>query len=717
MAAGFKCPNCGQLFRLTPQMTGKSVRCTRCGTVFQVSAGQRPAASTRPKDAPSHAEAHASEPLMPVLDPLDGLIEAAAAAPIAPLAPVGRGRRMSQGDRVLLGVGAALAATALLGVLVLFPVLGGASVAATTLVMLVGAGGAGMMAAALRRQLPIACTLAGVVAGLLLLGAVLSTRSPGEKAPQPATEPQVAIPAAAPSPVEGRGADAKALPSAPPPPAATASTAAGQGAVQEQRASTPAPAVAVASPAAPAAIAPAAGAPAAASPLPAQPLPVAIDGKTPLIGGSQDGASFEYRVQGAPITAMTFEKGKSADGWGFTQIRPARTLPRMAPPPPGFPALLETVTARPGYAVGGINVDAGANHIRAVQFVFMRLGSDGRLDPNDTYATDWIGQPTGPIQKLSSSGGLVVGVHGRRMGLIRSIGLILPANEAAMVSTEPGPLHAALSTAPGVAGTPGAGPGSSALGPAPAPGLGSGAPLASPPSAIRPDAPPPAAAEAASPALPQAVLDALDSTVLVEHPLGSGSGFAVAKNIVATNAHVVEGAFPEEIKIRHGKENTAPRRIARVLHFDSARDLCLMEGDMDLKALEVRADYVLRPGDPVVLLGNPSVKGGILMRNVTHRGRLRTLVHADGQDLYHIDADVNPGWSGGPVLDDRGRVIAVVVMKASDDAVGEIRSAMRKLDDSFRAAGDGTGGGIAYGIPASALAKVLEAARSRTSSA
>jgi len=122
----------------------------------------------------------------------------------------------------------------------------------------------------------------------------------------------------------------------------------------------------------------------------------------------------------------------------------------------------------------------------------------------------------------------------------------------------------------------------------------------------------------------------------------------------------------------------------------------------------VRADYVLKPDDPVVLMGNPSVKGHILMRNVTHRGKLRTLVHIDGQDLYHIDANVNPGESGGPVLDAEGRVIAVIAMKASDDAASEIRGAMRKLDDNFRAASAGARGGIAYGIPGSALAMVLE---------
>ena len=209
--------------------------------------------------------------------------------------------------------------------------------------------------------------------------------------------------------------------------------------------------------------------------------------------------------------------------------------------------------------------------------------------------------------------------------------------------------------------------------------------------------------------LPGVVAAALGSTVLVEHPLASGSGFVVGENLVATNAHVVEGAYPEEITVKFGNENNPPQRIARVLYVDPKRDLCLLSGaHIDVPSLTVRSDYVLQAGDAVTLLGNPSVKGGILMRNVTNPGKMRNLMHIEGQEVYHIDADVNPGWSGGPVLDPEGRVIAVVVMKANDAAVKEIRQAMEKLDESFRTAhGSDSEGGITYGIPGSALAAVL----------
>jgi S1-C subfamily serine protease len=426
--------------------------------------------------------------------------------------------------------------------------------------------------------------------------------------------------------------------------------------------------------------------------------------KTPLVGGHEDGDEFTVGTFTQPITCIAYHIGSWADEPGFSEIRL-----KSGHTAAGW---LSTVVAKDGYAVGGINVDSGSNFLHAMQFIFMRIGRDGRLDPNDRYTSDWIGRPLGPVQTLSSPGARVVGFHGRKMALIHSIGLILASNDA--------PVASAPSTVPRRV-------------------VPSSSPPPSPPrkrqtsddddrsrfsfrsfSNLRPATPKstakpaPKAAKSESPVvttppakLPKVVREALDSVLLVEHPLASGSGFAVAKNIVATNAHVVDGAFPDEITVRHGDETNAPERISRVLYFDRARDLCLLEGKMDLKSLPVRSDYVLQPGESVVLMGNPSVRGGILMRNVTNQGKLRTLVHIEGQDLYHIDANVNPGWSGGPVVDANANVIAIVVMKASDAVVDEIRGAMRKLDQDFRDVAGGTAGGIAYGIPGSALAKVL----------
>lgn len=212
------------------------------------------------------------------------------------------------------------------------------------------------------------------------------------------------------------------------------------------------------------------------------------------------------------------------------------------------------------------------------------------------------------------------------------------------------------------------------------------------------------------PDLSPIALDALNSVVVVEHPLGSGSGFVVGKNIVCTNAHVVEHAYPEEIKVQTGTENNPPRKVSRILHVDRGRDLCLLEVETGLPSLKVRSDYAMRPGEQVTLMGNPSVRGGILLRNASNRGRLTALTRIEGYDYYQIDASVNPGWSGGPVIDAQGNVIAIVAMKAKDEAVAELRSAMQRMDESYRARSKGLSStGITFGIPGSALARALRA--------
>jgi S1-C subfamily serine protease len=254
-------------------------------------------------------------------------------------------------------------------------------------------------------------------------------------------------------------------------------------------------------------------------------------------------------------------------------------------------------------------------------------------------------------------------------------------------------------------------------------------PPASKPSSAGPAAAPPAAASvakakpasASSPHPKKTLFDdgraggatisnAIKSVALIEHPLGSGSGFAVAQDLVTTNAHVVDGAFLDEIKVQFGTENGTPRKVRNMLYFDRTHDLALVEVDTGVAGLPVRDDYVLQAGDEAVLVGNPSVKGEMLLRNAVNYGKLVAVVRIEGQDYYQIDADVNPGWSGGPVLDGDGRLIAVVAKKANDFAVMEIRNAMEKMDERFRTRarrGVMHTTGLTYGIPAGTLGKIL----------
>jgi hypothetical protein len=146
-----------------------------------------------------------------------------------------------------------------------------------------------------------------------------------------------------------------------------------------------------------------------------------------------------------------------------------------------------------------------------------------------------------------------------------------------------------------------------------------------------------------------------------------GSGFVFAPQHVLTNAHVVAGVDRPTIRLASGDQ----RYDARVVLFDSKRDLAVLYvPDLRLPTLDL-ADGANRR-DEAVVAGYP---GGGPFRLVA--ARIRDEINARGPDIYHrtevtrevyaLYADVEPGNSGGPLLDLKGRVDGVVFAKSLDD--------------------------------------------------
>jgi len=94
--------------------------------------------------------------------------------------------------------------------------------------------------------------------------------------------------------------------------------------------------------------------------------------------------------------------------------------------------------AREGYAVGGIEV-AAASAVNAVRIIFVRA-TDGKIDKNDSYTSDWFGSPAGKSPKNIGMGIThVLGVKMRSHGYIFALGLLMDdeASPQALTS-EPG---------------------------------------------------------------------------------------------------------------------------------------------------------------------------------------------------------------------------------------------------------------------------------------
>ena len=148
--------------------------------------------------------------------------------------------------------------------------------------------------------------------------------------------------------------------------------------------------------------------------------------------------------------------------------------------------------------------------------------------------------------------------------------------------------------------------------------------------------------------------------------VATGTGFAIPGGRIVTNQHVVAGA--ELVAVR-----LDGRRVrARVLGSDASTDLAILrlprERQAGLPTLPLGRSAGVRPGDTAVAIGNPfgltrTVTAGV----VSAVGRRITA--PDGsriRDAIQTDAAVNPGNSGGPLLDGEGRVIGVIAQSRGD---------------------------------------------------
>ena len=84
-----------------------------------------------------------------------------------------------------------------------------------------------------------------------------------------------------------------------------------------------------------------------------------------------------------------------------------------------------TVVAKPGYAIGAINVHAGLL-VDSFQIVFAKF-KNGKFEPRDNYRSDWIGDSRGGGSKSASGEGRpIIGIHGRSNGReINALGLLV----------------------------------------------------------------------------------------------------------------------------------------------------------------------------------------------------------------------------------------------------------------------------------------------------
>ena len=138
---------------------------------------------------------------------------------------------------------------------------------------------------------------------------------------------------------------------------------------------------------------------------------------------------------------------------------------------------------------------------------------------------------------------------------------------------------------------------------------------------------------------------------------GQGSGFITRSDgVLLTNAHVVDGATEVNVSLTDGRSFTG-----KVIGADPLTDVAVVKVVATRLPVAPLGDSdKVRPGETAIAIGNPlgldnTVTAGIIS------AIQRTNAVGEGQRVPYLqtDAAVNPGNSGGPLINDRGQVIGI----------------------------------------------------------
>jgi len=175
--------------------------------------------------------------------------------------------------------------------------------------------------------------------------------------------------------------------------------------------------------------------------------------------------------------------------------------------------------------------------------------------------------------------------------------------------------------------------------------------------------------------------------LLTEHSEGTGSGAIIDhEGHILTNYHVVTGAKEINVTLFDGKSYTAS-----MIGADPLNDLAVIQienTEGELFPVSFGDSRVLRVGMRVFALGNPFGLERTLTTGIISSLNRSLQIHGNWKikSIIQIDAAINPGSSGGPLLDSHGRLIGINTAIATTS---------------------GQSSGVGFAIPVSLISRVV----------
>ncbi|MBC7922918.1 MAG: trypsin-like peptidase domain-containing protein, partial [Ferruginibacter sp.] len=157
--------------------------------------------------------------------------------------------------------------------------------------------------------------------------------------------------------------------------------------------------------------------------------------------------------------------------------------------------------------------------------------------------------------------------------------------------------------------------------------------------------------------VPTTVEEAMNATVTIKHKEGHGSGCLMTKDgYVITNFHVVAGMDNFQVLLQDGKSFSA-----KLVRKNEAADLALLKIDANLDfAYLVPSSKNYSIGQEVFAIGTPT---SLDLGQTVSKGIISGIRKVEKSDMIQTDVSVNPGNSGGALINAKGELVGIVNSK------------------------------------------------------